>query len=81
MPKNIFKVYQELDMFSIYIKGLVISIGLVISSNINTSWYGFAPQILYLRRAAQPPARYASLCRRYKVGCYAASFISSQREA
>ena len=35
MPKNIFKVYQELDMFSIYIKGLVISIGLVISSNIN----------------------------------------------
>ena len=35
MPKNISKVYQELNVFSIYIKGLVISIGLIISSNVN----------------------------------------------
>ena len=35
MPKNISKVYQELDIFSVYIKGSVVNIGLVISSNIN----------------------------------------------
>ena len=35
MPKNMSKVYQELDMLSIYIKGLVVNIGLVISFNIN----------------------------------------------
>ena len=35
MPKNTSKVYQELGMFSIYIKGLVVSINLVISSNVN----------------------------------------------
>ena len=35
MPKNISKVYWELDVFSVYIKGLVVSIGLVIFSNIN----------------------------------------------
>ena len=29
------KVYRELDIFSIYIKGLVVNINLVISSNIN----------------------------------------------
>ena len=29
------KVYQELGVFSIYIKGLVVSVGLVISFNIN----------------------------------------------
>jgi hypothetical protein len=35
MPKNTSKVYQELGVFSVYIKGSVVSIGLVISSNIN----------------------------------------------
>ena len=35
MPKNISKVYWELSVFSIYIKGLVVNIGLVISFNIN----------------------------------------------
>ena len=35
MPKNISKVYQELGIFSIYIKGSVVSVGLIISSNIN----------------------------------------------
>ena len=35
MPKNIFKVYWELGIFSVYIKGSVVSINLVISSNIN----------------------------------------------
>ena len=35
MPKNIFKVYWELDIFSIYIKGSVVSISLVIFFNIN----------------------------------------------
>ena len=35
MPKNTFKVYQELNIFSIYIKGSVVNIGLVISFNIN----------------------------------------------
>ena len=35
MPKNISKVYQELNIFSVYVKGSVVSIGLVISSNIN----------------------------------------------
>ena len=43
-----------------------------------TSRDGFASQILSLRRAAQPPARYASLCRRYKVGCCAAGAASQQ---
>ena len=35
MPKNISKVYWELDVFSIYIKGSVVNIDLVISFNIN----------------------------------------------
>ena len=35
MLKNTSKVYWELDMFSVYIKGLVVNIGLIISSNIN----------------------------------------------
>ena len=35
MPKNIFKVYWELNVFSVYIKGLVVNIGLIIFFNIN----------------------------------------------
>ena len=35
IPKNMSKVYQELGVFSVYIKGSVVSVGLVISSNIN----------------------------------------------
>ena len=35
MLKNISKVYRELDVFSVYIKGSVVNIDLVISSNIN----------------------------------------------
>ena len=35
MPKNISKVYWELNIFSVYIKGSVININLVISSNVN----------------------------------------------
>ena len=35
MPKNIFSVYRELGVFSVYIKGLVVNINLVISFNIN----------------------------------------------
>ena len=35
IPKNISKVYWELNVFSVYIKGLVVNIGLIIFFNIN----------------------------------------------
>ena len=49
MPKNTSKVYQELDVFSIYIKGLVVSISLVISSNINKWLKALLANIVFIK--------------------------------
>ena len=49
MPKNISKVYWELDMFSIYIKGLVASVNLIISFNINKWLKALLANIVFIK--------------------------------
>ena len=49
MPKNTSKVYEELNIFSIYIKGLVVNIGLVVSFNINKWLKALLANIVFIK--------------------------------